>query len=103
MADHSRRIPGEVQVALPLNELQQAGVERFWIASAHQLLGEHPRREGQGGVGTGLKGLHGGAGVIKFKIKAGKGRAVTIIHGSGNLPWSLGARSLAPRPHPSQR
>ena len=103
VAHHPRGIPREVEIALPLNQLQEAGVEAFRIAPAHQLLREHPGRVGQGGVGAGLQRLNGGTGVVEIEVKAGKGGAVTIIHGSGNLPWPLGARSLAPRPRPSQR
>ena len=54
VAHHPRRIPGEVEITLPLDQLQEAGVERFRIAPAYQLLREHPGRVGQGGVGAGL-------------------------------------------------
>ncbi len=52
VADHARREPREIQVALALDQLLQRGGQRRRIAATHQVLGMHARGVRQLGVGA---------------------------------------------------
>ena len=57
VADDAGRIPGEIEIALPLDDLRQRVGEHGGIAAAHQLLGQHARDIGQAIVRAGADRL----------------------------------------------
>ena len=76
VADHARREPREIEVALALDQLLQRVGERRRIAAAHQVFGQHARGVRQRGVGAGLDRLDRCAGVEIVQRGAGQGLAV---------------------------
>ncbi len=85
MADHPRRVPGEVEVALALDQLAQRSLQGRRVAAAHQVLGEHAGGIGQLGVGAGLDRLDRLAGVEVVQAGAGERFAVCAVHGSDSI------------------
>ncbi|KAF1053120.1 MAG: hypothetical protein GAK43_01589 [Stenotrophomonas maltophilia] len=80
MADHARRVPGEVEVTPTLDQLLQRGVQALRFAAAHQLLGEHARGVGEGIPGAGLDRLDRRAGVEVIQRGAGQAFTVLAVH-----------------------
>ena len=80
MAHHAGREPREVEVALALDQLAQRGIEGRRVATAHQVLGEHARGVGQGGVGAGGDCLDSRTGVEKIQAAAGERFAKFSVH-----------------------
>ncbi len=56
---HPGRVPGKVQLLLALDQLFEGVGQQRRITAPNQLLGQHPRRIGQLGIGTGLNLLDG--------------------------------------------
>ena len=81
VADHARRVPGKVQVALAVDQLLQRGGQVLRIAAAHQLLGEHARGVGQLAPGANLDRLDRLTSVEVIQCGAGQALAVLAIHG----------------------
>ncbi|MNN89364.1 hypothetical protein D3C81_2071750 [compost metagenome] len=80
MADHAGRVPGEVQVALALDQLLERVGQHGRIAAAHQLLGQHAGGVRQFGVGARGDGIHRLAHVEVVQLSAGQGFAVLGVH-----------------------
>ncbi len=55
VADHARREPREIEVALAFDELPQRSVQGRRVAAAHEVFGQHARGVGQRGVGAWLR------------------------------------------------
>ena len=83
VADDARRKPREIQVALALDQLPQAGLEDRRIAATHEVLGVHARRVRQLVVRARLDGVDGGARVEVVERGAGKSLAVGGVHRTG--------------------
>ncbi len=99
MADHARRIPGKVQIALALNDLLERIGQRCRFAAAHQLLGQHAGGIGQLVIGARLNGFNRLAGVEVVKPGAWQRFAVFCIH-AGRTQSSYVPRGKAWRnPH----
>jgi hypothetical protein len=75
----------EVQVALAFDQLLERVGQQFRFAAAHQLLGQHARGVGQGGIGAGRNGVNGGAGVEVVQLAAGQSGAVVLFMASLKL------------------
>ena len=97
VADHARRVPGEVEVTLALDQLFERIGQRIRLAAAHQLLGQHARDVRQLGVGAGNDGIHRLAGIEEVQLGAGQRFAVGSIHGLGTRSYEVqGTGSAAP-------
>ena len=84
VADHARREPRKIQVALALDDLPQRRGQHRRLAAAHEVLGQHARRVRQLVVGAGLDRVDGGARVEEIELGAGQAFAVCSVHGVGN-------------------
>ena len=80
MADHPRRIPGEIQIAAALDELLQRIGEHGRVAAADEILRKHARGVGQAVIGTRLNRIHRGAYIEVVELGAGQGLAVFGVH-----------------------
>ncbi|MOA23158.1 hypothetical protein D3C78_1437620 [compost metagenome] len=80
VADHARRVPGEVQVALAVDQLFQRRGQARRLAAAHQLFGEHAGGVGQFPPGASLDRLDGRAGVEVVQLGAGQAFTVLAVH-----------------------
>ncbi|MCY1358002.1 hypothetical protein D9M69_445180 [compost metagenome] len=80
VADHACRIPGEVQVALAVDQLFQRGGQVRRLAAAHQLFGQHAGGVRQFFPGASLDLLDGRAGVEVVQLGARQAFTVLAIH-----------------------
>src|SRR5690606_14722485 len=80
MANHPRRVPGKVQVALAVNQLLQRRGELVRLAATYQLLGQHPRGVGQLGPCSGLDSVHGRWGVVVIQVGTWQVFTVLGVH-----------------------
>ncbi len=87
VADHAHGVPGKVDVAAALDELQQVAVQLRGIGAAHKVLGVDAGGVGHACPGAGREGIDGGAGVDVVQRGAGQGFLVAGRHGGG---WILG-------------
>ena len=71
VADHARREPREVEVALALDELAQVVGDARRLGAADDVLGVHARGVGQRGPGPGTDRVDGLAGVEIVEAGAG--------------------------------
>ncbi len=71
MANHTRREPWEIQVALALDELFQGVGKGRRIATAHEVFGQHARGVRQFVVGARLDGIDRGTRIEKIQFGAG--------------------------------
>ena len=104
VADHARREPGEVALALALHQLAQAVLEDGRIAAAHQVLGMDTRRVGQAVPRAFPDRLHRLTGVEVVVTGSRKWLAVGGIHAAilavnvcGESTLSVASRTLAKR------
>ena len=100
MAHHPGGVPGEVQIALAVDQLFQRGGEFLRLAAAHQLLGQYPGGIWQFGPGAGLDGIHGGGGVVIVQVGAWQVFTVLGVHACACV-WLRVAHPL-PSPLPSR-
>ena len=89
MADHTGRIPGEVQIALALDQLLQGIGQGCGFAATHQLLRQHTRSVGQLGIGTGLDRFNRRTGVKVVEVSTVERLAKFCIHGVGSPSSSI--------------
>src|SRR5690606_250166 len=89
MADHSRRIPGEVAIAPAIDDLLQALPDDRRLGPAHDVFGVHAGGIGQLVPGAGLDFLHRGAGVVVLQLSARQELAIFGIHAVGLLKLSM--------------
>ncbi|MNP05728.1 hypothetical protein D3C76_976860 [compost metagenome] len=80
VADHACRVPGEVQVALAVDQLLQRSGQVRRLAAAHQLLGENAGGVRQFFPGTSLDLFDGRAGVEVVQLCAGQAFTVIAVH-----------------------
>ena len=85
VADHARREPREVEVALALDELAQVVRDTRRLGAADDVLGVHARGVGQRGPGAGTDRIDGLAGVEIVEAGAGQRLAVGGVHGGRRL------------------
>ena len=81
VANHTRRKPREVEVALALDELAQRNVQRLRAAATHQVFGVNARGVGQPGPGTGLQRFNSASSIKVIEFGARQRLAVGSIHG----------------------
>ena len=80
MTDHARREPGEIALALALDDLSERIAQDRRITAPDQILGQHARGIGQSVVGAGRDRFNRGAGVEIVQIGSRQGLAVGGIH-----------------------
>src|SRR5690606_13255805 len=88
VADHARGEPGEVDLALAIDQLAEVVGDAVGIGAADDVLGVHARGVGQGGPGAGADRFDGFARVEPVELRAGEGFAVLAVHG-----WPPGKNS----------
>ena len=76
VADHPRREPREVDVALAFDQLPEECVASRWIGAAHDVFGMHPRRIRQACPRTGLERFNRFPRIEKIQGRVGQGLAV---------------------------
>ena len=81
VANHTRRKPREVEVALALDELAQRNVQRLRAAATHQVFGVNARGVGQPGPGTSLQRFNSASSIKVIEFGARQRLAVGSIHG----------------------
>ena len=104
VADHARREPREVEVALALDELLERRGQHGRVAAAHQVFGQHARGVRQLVVGAGLDGVDRGARVevIERWCRAGVcGKCV--VHRVRATRFTCGPRSARTAGLPDRR
>src|SRR5690606_34649160 len=85
VADHTCRVPGEVQVTLAIDQLLQRSGKVLRIAATDQLLGKYARGVGQFVPGADLDRLDRLAGIEVIQRSAGQALAVLAVHGVVHL------------------
>ncbi|MNP02898.1 hypothetical protein D3C76_947630 [compost metagenome] len=80
VAHHPGREPGEVAIALVVDDLAEALAEDGRIAPAHQVLGMHAGGVGEPVPGAGGDGVHRLPGVEVVKLCAGQGLAILSVY-----------------------
>ena len=86
VADHARREPGKVALALALDDLRQAFGEDGGLATTHQIFCMHAAGVGQGRPCTGADGFDGSLCIEVVQGRAGQGFAVASGVG-GAVVW----------------
>ncbi|MNN47356.1 hypothetical protein D3C81_1617730 [compost metagenome] len=83
VAHHAGREPGEVEVALALDQLAQRGIEAGRIAAAHQVFRQYAGGIRKTVIGAGLDRIDRRAGVEIIQASARQVLAKFTIHGTG--------------------